>query len=314
MFFRGLLFGLYFLTSNTCAQTSKDAEIQAGGDRPFTVSVVGATEPSLVYGDRLVMAVRITSKAEMKSIGQVDLKPLGNLEAIYSNNSEPCTLSGISKATPNVPFILSCTLSTDSNFSSDILHISRLSKWLLTPGTQKVLLTIGASKVGKDDDKTYLEEIPISFSAPLGVIFLGGLAGALLLAMFSGVKEGLESKAPKLQVNGLATIAEVAKRLAEWVLNLLPRVWKAILQTIMGGICAVILILLARGTEGLSPPVSIKIQDFWGGVIVGLFSIPLSQWIWTHIQPKGDTQDKGTPPAGKPNDKSPTGDTSGAHH
>lgn len=268
--------------------------MQTVGDRPFTVSVVGSAETPLAYGDRIVMAIRITPKAEMSAIGQVDLRPLGNLEAIYPAGPHVCTLSGTSKATQNVPFILSCSLSAGRTFSGDMLSrnaFDLLSDWLLTPGTQKVLLTISANKTQQDLDIEYLEEIPIAFNAPLGVIFTGGLAGAMLLALFSAVKDGAEADVPRRNIDGSAVLVGVAKSLAGWVVNLVPRVRKAILQTIMGGICAVILILLARGTEGLSPPVSIKIQDFWGGVLIGLFSIPLSQWIWTHIRPRDGAQD-----------------------
>jgi hypothetical protein len=86
-------------------------------------------------------------------------------------------------------------------------------------------------------------------------------------------------------VKDWVSFVDAARPFGGWLLSLFPRIWRMLLQTVMGGICAVILILLAQSTEGLSPPISIKIQDFWGGVVVGLFSIPLSRWIWTQVQP-----------------------------
>ena len=44
---------------------------------------------------------------------------------------------------------------------------------------------------------------------------------------------------------------------------------------------------LAQSTDGMDPPISIRIQDFWGGVVVGLLSIPLSRWIGDQISAEG---------------------------
>jgi len=48
---------------------------------------------------------------------------------------------------------------------------------------------------------------------------------------------------------------------------------------LLGGLCAIILILVAGISEGGQPPIAISIEDFWGGVIVGLFSLPIATWI-----------------------------------
>ncbi len=175
----------------------------------------------------------------------------------------------------------------------------RPNTWLLAPGQQQVLFRITTTDDSEspsaanntdtesaDSENVYYEEVPITFRAPLGAIFLGGLTGALLLALFTAVRMGLGMPAVRLEVGGWDSLKGVAQRFEVWVLNLFPQAWKMLLETVLGGICAIILILLAQSTEGLNPPISIKIQDFWGGVVTGLFSIPLSRWIWAQVHPE----------------------------
>lgn len=50
------------------------------------------------------------------------------------------------------------------------------------------------------------------------------------------------------------------------------------LKLIYGGVIAVILLLVAENTK-LSLPISIQVSGFVGGVLVGLFSIPLGDWL-----------------------------------
>jgi hypothetical protein len=153
----------------------------------------------------------------------------------------------------------------------------------MTPGVQRLALEIPI--MGDKATMTwYVEEIPVTFKAPLDAVFVGGLVGAFLLAMFIAVKDRAHAPVPMLEISTWVQVRSVVKGLVLWVIQVVPRLWRLLLQTVTGGICALILILLAQGTEGMNPPIAIKIQDFWGGVVVGLFSIPLSRWLWTKLQ------------------------------
>ncbi len=189
----------------------------------------------------------------------------------------------------------------------------RPNTWLLAPGPQQILFKVTATDLQSsdggaedgangDNNLIYYEEIPITFRSPLGAIFLGGLTGALLLALFTAVRAGIGKPYLRVEVKETSELKEIARKFGIWILNLFPQTWKMLLETVMGGICAIILILLAQGTEGLNPPISIKIQDFWGGVVTGLFSIPLSQWIWAqvHTEPPaaGEKHDETDPKNG----------------
>jgi hypothetical protein len=273
-------------TGVAAAQQSGDGSLAAGdGKRQFTVSVVGAASGTLAYGDPIVLTVRITPIQQLV-FSDVDLIPLGDLAAIYGplrdrqgNDRATCAIEGPARVDAGATVVATCQL-----VAVEGRGLWRPATWLLAPGRQQVSVKIPV--VGDAAEPIpYYEEVPITFRAPLAAIFQGGLAGALLLALFTAVKERANAPIVPLAVKDWESFVDATRLFVGWLLSLLPRIWRMLLQTVMGGICAVILILLAQGTEGLSPPISIKIQDFWGGVVIGLFSIPLSRWIWTQVQP-----------------------------
>jgi len=48
---------------------------------------------------------------------------------------------------------------------------------------------------------------------------------------------------------------------------------------LIGSVSATAFILIAQNMSSLDAPVSIDVRDFWGGVLVGLFSLPLARWL-----------------------------------
>ena len=265
--------------------------VAADGKQQFAIAVVGAASGTLAYGDPIVLTVRITPTQKATAFSDLDLVPLGDLAAIYGppgdkqgNDKATCILKSSELVGAGATAVATCQL-----VAVEGRRLWRPATWLLAPGAQRVLVEIPA--VGDAAEAIpYYEEVSITFRAPLAAIFMGGLAGALLLALFTAVKERASAPVVPLVVDDWDSFVGAARQFAGWLLSLLPRIWKLILQTVMGGICAIILILLAQSTEGLNPPISIKIQDFWGGIVVGLFSIPMSRWIWTQVQPAQPTQ------------------------
>lgn len=90
-------------------------------------------------------------------------------------------------------------------------------------------------------------------------IFIGGMVGALLLAIFVWIERVLTN--PAVREAWLRSLGFTA------------------LMGIRGGIMAIIALLLGKTTQGGGSPISLTVSDFTGGLMVGLFSYPFASWI-----------------------------------
>lgn len=118
----------------------------------------------------------------------------------------------------------------------------------------------------------------VRVNAPELSIFIGGIFGALLLAVFVWIERMLRN-------------AEDRKA---WFRDL--RI--TLLTGLRGGIMAIIALLIGKTTQGAGAPVSLTVIDFTGGVMVGLFSYPLASWISSALKLESALQ-SGDKPAGK---------------
>jgi len=98
-------------------------------------------------------------------------------------------------------------------------------------------------------------------------IFIGGFAGALLLAIFVWVQK---------------LIAEPEARL-NWGRNL----GYTLLLGIRGAIMAIIALLIGQTTQGAGSPVALTVSDFTGGLMIGIFSYPLASWLADTLKIQG---------------------------
>jgi hypothetical protein len=98
-------------------------------------------------------------------------------------------------------------------------------------------------------------------------IFIGGIAGAMLLALFVATERLLRS--PKLR--------------EEWRTTAVV----TLVMGLRGGLLAVVALLLGKTTQGIGSPVTISVSDFQGGVLIGLFSYPLATWISSTLKVDG---------------------------
>jgi len=95
--------------------------------------------------------------------------------------------------------------------------------------------------------------------APDSSIFIGGVVGAMLLALFVAAERILKNPAVR----------------EDWI----GTSWVTVLMGLRGGLLAIFALLLGKTTQGGGSPVSLSVADFAGGVLVGLFSYPLASWI-----------------------------------
>lgn len=107
----------------------------------------------------------------------------------------------------------------------------------------------------------------VTVKAGEGSIFVGGVFGAMLLALFVLAERLLKN--PDVREN--------------WVRN----VFVTLLMGLRGGLLAVIALLLGKTTQGIGSPVTLTVVDFSGGVLIGLFSYPLASWISSTLKLDG---------------------------
>lgn len=107
----------------------------------------------------------------------------------------------------------------------------------------------------------------VTVKAGEGSIFVGGVFGAMLLALFVLAERLLKN--PDVREN--------------WVRN----VFVTLLMGLRGGLLAVIALLLGKTTQGIGSPVMLTVVDFSGGVLIGLFSYPLASWISSTLKLDG---------------------------
>ena len=106
-------------------------------------------------------------------------------------------------------------------------------------------------------------------------VFLGGLAGAFIMALFFPVYESLSAKR-----SVPASFKEIKDKSAPYLARLPLR---------LGGLVAVMLIVITRSTTDLHLPIAIKVEDFFGGLIAGLLSLIFAKWLAQSLTPKNET-------------------------
>ena len=114
-------------------------------------------------------------------------------------------------------------------------------------------------KVPPAHDSSVQEIKKISIEPPLASIMWGGVLGSLLLALFLGTYRFLR---------------RTAKR------RLWQEVKEAFVLFLAGSICAIIAILLLYRFKELPLPVNINVNDFYGAIVIGLFTYKLGDWLF----------------------------------
>jgi len=118
---------------------------------------------------------------------------------------------------------------------------------------------------------TSMFEVEVTVHTNSSLVVLGAVAGACLLVLFSAFTK---------LVNGISknTIDLTNKTGWTYLASKLPK-WGSLLLVfgLNGALVGVLLLILSSVLTGLSLPVSFKLEDFGGGLIVGLFSAPIGK-------------------------------------
>lgn len=259
--------------------------------KPFTARLAIDSRTPVDYGDNVVISVWITPH-EILEVKDVRIHPKGDLTTIYQSTERLSPdlsdkklyprgelISGASCRTEltsrpaGVPFVATCQL---TNLRSGLLRWFDVSA-LLGSGRQQVEIEINLQD--GTDTSTYFEFGGVDFVSPKSAVILGGFFGALLWVLFLNMSAPLGTFPLTPIASWKDMFARGMKALPHRSLVFIRKTWLVLRSALLGGATALVLIVMANTTEGFEPPISIRIQDFWGGMMVGLLSVQLSKWI-----------------------------------
>lgn len=283
----GVAFFLVFLTSNSLAAQESVGEIKGNGqaegsetvakpNRPVVPEVTG--DPTNRTGGPVYITVTLKNvSTRVHAIRNLAIRLESGADTRF-NGVDACSLAvdGEVKLAPNETFSQICrfpqiaTQVTESNEGSKP-GWERQKWWQSVFGADlRPMVTVAVTEVDKTatarSEATFFPK-PISVKSPEWTIFVGGVIGAMLLAIFVAAERILKNPAEREQ----------------WLQTL----WVTLVMGLRGGLMAIVALLLGKTTQGVGSPVSLSVEDFAGGVLVGLFSYPLASWISSTLKLDG---------------------------
>ncbi len=144
------------------------------------------------------------------------------------------------------------------------------NRQLLTfiPGEYDVNVVVTYNVPPEPDSQT-IQIAKITLEPPLSSLIWGGVVGAVLLALFMGVYDYSRRESSRKAWESLR---------------------KAAMISVAGATSASIALLLLQRLKGLELPINLTITDFYGGVVIGLFSYKIGDWLHKELA-EGGTAD-----------------------
>jgi len=194
----------------------------------------------------------------------LSLTPLGPLGKIYENDC-PILIDNSIEVSPGGSSTFSCVLKPKD-------YVGIFEKAFATVETNQV--SIAETRIGSTTQRSTVVDLKVG--AANYIVALGGVVGALLLSCFASI-QGYLSAAEQ------ATVPPPSRS------QFLTRFWNRayastralliiLLRALNGGLIAIILIYITSGTSE-TLPIAIRVTDFSGGILVGLFSYSLGRWL-----------------------------------
>ena len=251
--------------SSAAAGSLGDSKFEAS-DLLQAVQVTAAGDPENRVGAPVFVTIDIKNVSPRPVVVENLTIEVDALASSRFESSSPCVLDRIGEIRLGIgeSYRQACRFPISeggqrSNAASDRQSLStgwNAQKWYqyLLAADLRLAVEIGVMSSG-----TQRAFPTVQIKAAEYSVFVGGVFGAMLLALFVLVERLL--KQPDVR--------------EKWGRNLLL----TILLGLRGGVMATIALLLGQTTQGGSAPVSLTVVDFSGGILIGLFSYPLASWI-----------------------------------
>lgn len=244
---KGTLYLLVSLVALTGFETRADET--EGGRLSF--SVEDSTNPRV--GDEKISVMLLASSTTGISISEVTAEFTGPPRAFYDKTN--CEIMG--QGNIDLGSSLPITCGFQGHF--DTLG-AQISKVFVPASEYKLLVRYKRAA----DSANYSSIVDLKVAAPVSSVFAGGVAGSILcviiLALTATLRQQRRTETAKRPFR-----ARNGKELVYFALR--------------GGLVAICLIYISKVATGSAVPIAVDIKDFYGGIVVGLFSIPLSEWV-----------------------------------
>ena len=204
--------------------------------------------------------------------------------------SEVCTSVGQQKSIEaNDFYTITCTIATpdyaDSFFGFFSSMVSRWTLLTLAPGEYQFVATANARGADANQEAITISTsraIPVRMSPTVWQAIFGAMLGSLLMVVFwlSSPRVRAQVGVDAAGMDGLAHILQSLGRAAA--------LWCG------STTAAAISIFLTFRMKDASLPFTLSVNDFYGGLVVGLFGVVLTNWLGPKLFGNGN------PPAGEP--------------
>lgn len=136
-------------------------------------------------------------------------------------------------------------------------------------GSNEFIATVAYFPDGQPASKTAEFSVSPNVSTSKAYVIAGGLCGAILLVGFLIASKFLAAVKAGMYQSIYAGFKQLSLK---WFLM-------TVAYALNGAVTALLLVLLSAGLGTLDMPVALKLQDFSGGLLVGLFSITLGKFV-----------------------------------
>lgn len=150
-----------------------------------------------------------------------------------------------------------------------------LNTLLFVPGTYRLRAEVILKKSGQDTGtRSLYASTELNLEPPLLSALRGGIIGALLLALFVPAYRALQQMTSQ-------TVGILARESAK----------QFIIYVLSGSVVSIIAILIIHRVGSANLPISISVNDYLGGILVGLFSYVIGNSLYNQFFKK-DTANK----------------------
>lgn len=209
-------------------------------------------DKTAVFGQplQLILVIRNNAARDGSAITpqSIEISPIGRLASAYGTLIISGSGAGLGTIQPGQTLQLRQQLQPTES--------QRWQRYFHTTQAYEVMV----NATWADNSQAATRQPVAMLTSPAAVI-CGGILGALLLTLFTRLYPLLRAQ-PK-------DIEETTKDL----------VWSMFASCLMGAILAMLIIAITRATSSITLPVAIKVEDFVGGLMVGMFSHVLAPWL-----------------------------------
>lgn len=244
------------------------------------------------YGESISFSFLVTPARDVMW-REFSFVPLGRMADLYETGSGNCKPPGDSSEAGQTSRI-DCSLKVSSS------GIGWWESHTLRAGSRRFSFTVSFAlnesrddQTGdgvaheKNDDLLSVLIVEREFSSGFFSVFLGGLSGAFLLALFLSLYDHLPAVGRRIseseggeEPSGVKGFSG-PRGFAIWssLKDVGSFVFRVASLAIVGGICSILLVVLVESLGSASAPVAVEVRDFWGGLVVGFMAIPVARWL-----------------------------------